>query len=197
MSIDQQTSVDSIVDVDMTVAQVGNRIRTLRAKRDLTLQSLADKTGLSSSMLSLVERGKASPSIGTLVAIASALGVHMTDLFEADGDRTEDLVIRSGDQPIFVTSEGVQRRLIRTDDARGLELVFNDYQPGTQSSVEPTHHSGYEYGIVLKGRLVVEVGGDSYEVRSGDCIAYDSTVPHRISNPGKSPARAVWVNVER
>lgn len=195
--LDEKERVNTVVDVDLTVAQVGNYIRTLRAKRSLTLQSLAEKTGLSSSMLSLVERGKASPSIGTLVAIASALGVHMSSLFDADMDRAGDLIIRVDDQPVYVTSSGVRRRLIRTDQARGVELVFNDYEPGTESSNNPVHHAGFEYGVVLKGRLIVEVGGERYEVKQGDCISYDSTVPHKILNPGRTAARALWLNLER
>src|SRR5918994_2299004 len=61
------------------LAAIGNRIRDLRGQKTLTLQALSELTGLSPSMLSLVERGQTTPSIGTLVVISSALGVHMSD----------------------------------------------------------------------------------------------------------------------
>jgi transcriptional regulator with XRE-family HTH domain len=97
----RQTAVgktDTFVDAESTVALVGNRIREMRVERNLTLQALAERTGLSSSMLSLVERGKTSPSIGTLVAISYALGVHMTDLFDDDGAEEREPVVRFDDQ---------------------------------------------------------------------------------------------------
>lgn len=196
-SVTQTHNPDTVVDADATVAQVGNRIRELRVERNLTLQALADKTGLSSSMLSLVERGKTSPSIGTLVAIASALGVHMTDLFDDDGGNEKEPVVKFEDQHLYVTGEGVQRRVVRTDAAHGIEFVMNEYEPGTGSAGEPVHHEGHEYGLVLDGTLTVEVDGMTYELRPGDSIAYSSTLPHKIVNAGTDHVRAVWINLER
>lgn len=185
------------LDAGATVAFIGNRIRELRAQRNLTLQALAEHTGLSSSMLSLVERGKTSPSIGTLVAISSALGIHMSDLLDNRSQHREDRVIQADDQPVFVTAEGVKRRVARTDDDRGLELVINEYEPGTGSGSAATHHSGYEYGMVLEGKLTIEVDGERFELKPGDSIAYHSELPHKIVNEGLKHVRAVWVNLER
>ena len=187
---------DTVVDAEATVALVGNRIRELRTNRNLTLQELAERTGLSSSLLSLVERGKTSPSIGTLVAISFALGIHMTDLFDNRTDATKEPVNRVENQPVYVTAQGVKRRVVRTDDLHGIELVFNDYEPGTGSGVAPVHHSGHEMGVVLGGKLTVEVDGSTYDLRPGDCIAYDSELPHKIVNNGRRHARAVWINLE-
>lgn len=188
---------DTVVDADVTVALVGNRIRELRANRNLTLQALADRTGLSSSMLSLVERGKTSPSIGTLVAIASALDVHMTDLFDDVGAKETQPVVRLEDQQLYATREGVQRRVVRMDDTHGIELVVNEYEPSTGSGGEPVHHQGHEFGLVLEGNLTVEVNGSEYELRPGDSISYDSRLPHKILNKGKKHVKAVWVNLQR
>lgn len=188
---------DTVVDAEATVAHVGNQIRALRGSRNLTLQALAESTGLSSSMLSLVERGKTSPSIGTLVAISSALGVHMSDLFDDKHEKFQEPVTRMEDQQVYVTALGVKRRVAKIDNERGTELVINEYEPGTGSGAEPIHHSGYEYGIVLEGRLRVEVSGEPYDLKPGDCISYDSMLPHRIVNQGRKHVRAVWVNLDR
>jgi transcriptional regulator with XRE-family HTH domain len=188
---------DTVVDAKATVALVGTRIRELRTGRNLTLQELAERTGLSSSLLSLVERGRTSPSIGTLVAVSFALGIHMTDLFDDRTDATKEPVNRVENQPVYVTAQGVKRRVVRTDDLHGIELVFNDYEPGTSSGVAPVHHSGHEMGVVLGGKLTVEVDGSTYDLRPGDCIAYDSELPHKIVNNGRRHARAVWINLER
>lgn len=186
-----------LVDTDDTLITLGQRIREIRAERNLTLQTLAQRTGLSPSMLSLVERGKTSPSIGTLVAIASALGMHMSDLFAGDALDQPNVVVRRGEQPVYEASQGVTRRIVRADYANGVEIAINDYEPGTGSGPEPTRHGGVEFGILLEGSLTVEVNGVKYQLGEGDCISYESMTPHRIWNEGPSHARAVWVNLDR
>lgn len=180
-----------------TVAAIGNQIRNLRSEKRLTLKDLGERTGVSPSMLSLVERGKTSPSIGTLVAISSALGVHMSDLIVDDDGSSEELVSRHKDQDAFTTSLGVQRRILRVDRIRGVEIAVNEYEPETGSALSPTHHPGYEYGVVLKGRLTVELEGEEkHELRTGDLISYSSTVPHRIWNHTSGHVRALWINLD-
>ncbi len=191
----EPTDTDSVA-VE-TLQAIGSRIRGLRSSRDLTLQELGELTGLSASMLSLVERGKTSPSIGTLVAISYALGVHMRDLVSGDRPTEPDPVSRRDDQPEFHTPSGVRRRVLRDDRQRGLEVAINEYAPGTSSAERPLHHEGFEYGVLIEGKLVVEIGDEEYELRPGDLVSYDSASPHRISNPGKRSARALWVNLDR
>ena len=182
-------------DADDTLLSLGTTLRDLRRKRALTLQELATETGLSASMLSMVERGRASPSIGTLVALASALGVHMSSLFERDGAVVAEPVHRLADQPVIETPEGVSRRLAVVDNEKNVEVVVNEYPPGTASAAKPLHHAGHEYGILLEGVLTVEFENASYHLRPGDAIGYSSELPHRISNGGRRPAKAIWINV--
>ena len=202
-TIDEQSTSASQSGTDLidlaanALLAIGSRIRQLRGERGLTLQGLAEMTGLSSSLLSLVERGKTSPSIGTLVAIAHAFDVHMTDLMP-ETPATEVLpVLRHDEQRVYATPEGVTRRILRDDRIRGLELALNEYGPGGRSADSLLHHAGYEYGVVIEGTLTVEMDGDSFELQPGDSIAYDSTQPHRIMNKGRRAARAMWVNLDR
>lgn len=185
----------AVVTTEDHLAEIGGRIRSLRAEQGLTLQAVAERTGLSSSMVSMVERGRTSPSIGTLIAIASALGVHMADLFELDVDGPRDVVQRAAEHQVVETGHGVLRRLVQVDPRRGLELVVNEYAPGTASAVQVTHHGGYEYGYVLEGVLTVELQNAEHHLEPGDSIAFESTRPHRIVNGGPGCARAVWVNL--
>ena len=189
------TSPRTVVTTEDHLTELGGRIRALRVEQGLTLQMIAERTGLSSSMVSMVERGRTSPSIGTLIAISSALGVHMADLFELDVDGSRDVVQRSADHQIVETAQGVLRRLVQVDPRRGLELVVNEYEPGTASAVQVTHHGGYEYGYVLEGTLTVELQNTAHQLEPGDSIAFESTRPHRIVNEGRRRARAVWVNL--
>jgi transcriptional regulator with XRE-family HTH domain len=183
------------VETSDTLAAMGARIRELRSQEGLTLQTLGERTGLSPSMLSLVERGQTSPSIGTLVVICSALGIHMSDLL-ATQDQSGGLVSRAQKQPIFETSRGVLRRILREDRMRGVEIAINEYAPDTGSAESPVHHAGFEYGIVLEGELAVEVEGHAHVLSPGDLISYDSSRGHRIWNHSAGRVRALWVNLE-
>jgi transcriptional regulator with XRE-family HTH domain len=185
------------VETAGTLAAMGARIRELRSQAGMTLQAMGNLTGLSPSMLSLVERGQTSPSIGTLVVICSALGIHMSDLLAVQNQSGEGLVSRAQRQPIFETSRGVLRRILREDRTHGIEIAINEYEPGTGSADSPVHHVGFEYGIVLEGELAVEVDGTSHVLSPGDLISYDSSRGHRIWNHSAGRVRALWVNLER
>lgn len=180
---------------DATIRQVGARIRERRKQLGLTLNEVAERTGVSISMLSMLERGVAGASIGTLVAVASALHLQMHDLFEVADETARSPLIRREDQTEVVTGEGVLRRLLHHSRADGVEIVVHEYEPGTASGDRPLHHEGREFGFLLSGSLTVEVDGVSHRLRPGDAVAYDSAKPHRMVNVGRGRARAVWVNV--
>jgi transcriptional regulator with XRE-family HTH domain len=180
-----------------TLAAIGVRMRELRQARRMTLQALAAHTGLSPSMLSLVERGRASPSIGSLVVIASALGVTMSDLIVLEPPPEERIVVRASDQHAVETAQHVVRRLLREDRSRGVSIAINEYAPHTGSAEKPVTHDGFEYGYVLEGKLTVEVDGVAYQLGQGDLIAYSSRRPHRFWNHGKRKVRTLWFNLKR
>jgi transcriptional regulator with XRE-family HTH domain len=183
-------------DTDKTVREIGTQIRRLRTRRRMTLNDVSEETGISVSMLSMLERGVATPSIGTLVAVTSALGSRMSDLFDGADVADRSPVSRLADQVEMVTGAGVLRRLIHDERIRGMELVMNEYEPGTSSGDELTHHGGAEFGVVISGTLKVELDDQVHVLKTGDGIGYDSTRPHRISNVGRTKARAVWVNLD-
>jgi transcriptional regulator with XRE-family HTH domain len=177
------------------VRAVGASVRTARKRRGLTLQELADRTGVSMSMLSMLERGVASPSIGTLVSVSSALGLHMSQLFQDASALPTSPVRRLPDQVVVQAAEGVSRRLVHTDLDNDLEMVVNEYEPDTSSSRTPVHHEGMEFGLVISGQLTVQLDEVDYLLAAGDGIAYASTTPHVLSNRGTTKAKAVWINV--
>ena len=194
----QQAAKTSLGDsTGDAIALIGTRIRDVRTMKDMPLRALAAQTGLSMSMLSLVERGKASPSIGTLIAICSALDLHMADLLAPVNLVRQSPVSRAEDQPVVQTRAGVDRRILRDDRVNGVELAINQYAPDTGSAPTPIHHDGFEYGVVLEGQLTVELDGTVHTLKAGDLISYDSARNHRISNRGPRKARALWVNLRR
>jgi transcriptional regulator with XRE-family HTH domain len=179
---------------DVVLRAIGRRIRHKRAAQGLTLAEVAEKTGLSVSMLSLVERGKASASVGTLVAIGSTLDLRVAELI---GGREQEskIVTPFGDQSVLKALRGVVHRVVADDQIRGLQITFNQYGRGTANSPKPITHEGFEYGLILDGNLEVTVDGTRHSLSVGDLISYRSTRPHRIVNRGKKRARAIWINL--
>ncbi|PZQ97664.1 MAG: hypothetical protein DI533_10840 [Cereibacter sphaeroides] len=180
-----------------TLVAIGQRIREIRKGRGMTLQALADSCGLSSSMLSLVERGLASPSIGSLIVVGEALGTTMSELLSANDDQISGLVTRASEAKIVETARHVVRRVLKDDRSRGISIAVNEYAPKTGSNESPLNHEGFEYGLVLEGQLTVEVDGVSHIMNEGDLIAYSSRRNHRIWNHGDRVARTVWFNTSR
>jgi transcriptional regulator with XRE-family HTH domain len=173
---------------------VGKKLRLRRLERGLTLQAVSKRTGVSAAMLSLVERGKASPSVGTLVAINSLLNLHIPELL-GNATGNQELVTPVAKQTVVKPLRGVTHRVIADDAARGLQLTLNQYSRGSANSAEPITHAGFEYGLVLDGELEVTVDGESHLLRPGDLISYWSAKPHRIVNRGSKKARALWINL--
>ncbi|MGB3483865.1 MAG: cupin domain-containing protein [Mycobacterium sp.] len=181
---------------EQTMLIVGARIRAMRLRQQLTLRDVAERTGVSVSMLSMLERGVSTASVGTLVAVASALGVHMYDLFAHRDSADGSPVTRLAEQTVVRMGEGTTRRVAHSDSAAGVELAVNEYEPGGASGPSATHHDGREFGVLISGQLTVELEGESHVLGPGDVIAYSSERPHRIANTGAEHAVAVWVNVD-
>lgn len=183
--------------INQALASIGGRIRELRQSRSWTLQALADATNLSPGMLSLVERGRASPSIGSLIIIANVLEVPMSDLLAENQDANENIVVRASEAHAIETSQHVIRRLLKEDEGRGVSFAINEYEPRTGSSDLPISHEGFEYGFVLEGKLSVEVDQTKYLLEAGDLISYSSRRPHRIWNHSSQKVRTLWINLKR
>lgn len=192
------STVDSSNDATaMALTAIGSRIKEIRVSRAMTLQALSETSGVSPSMLSLVERGRASPSIGTLVVIASSLGVTMSDLVAADVAPDENLVVRASEPKGIETAQHVIRRVLREDRSRGLSIAVNEYAPATGNADQPISHDGFEYGFILEGQLTVTVDGATYILDAGDLISYSSRRSHRIWNYSNARVRTIWFNLRR
>jgi transcriptional regulator with XRE-family HTH domain len=176
--------------------RLGERVLGLRRQRGLMLRQVSERTGVSVAMLSMIERGRSNPSIGTLHALADAFGVRMSELLHSiEPPDQHSIVRRAENQEVIRAGSGVERRIMIGDTARGYELAENRYEPGTASNRAPLHHQGYEFGFVLEGQLEVTVGDRVYVARTGDAIQLDSSLPHRFRNPGPHVTRTLWVNI--
>ena len=173
-----------------TPPHFGGRIRDLRRKGDLTLQQLADRAGISVGFLSQVERGKATPSLGTLASIADALGVEI-DWFVAT-PKPADSVTRAGERELFSLS----------DASLSYERLNTVLPGGTLSSVivhipvgyasELTAHTGEELIVVLEGTLRQTLGEAMFTLNAGDSFHFMGDTPHSFANVGDKPVRLLW-----
>jgi transcriptional regulator with XRE-family HTH domain len=191
----------------MTTAQIGQRLREARLERGMSLRALAQSLGVSASLLSQVETGKTQPSVSTLYAIVSELGVSLDDLLgvTADGGRTPPPaptsapVQRAADNPVLEMENGVRWERLAIGQDGVADALLVTYAPGASSSVEGRlmRHAGVEYAYVLEGRLTLQLDFDEYELGPGDSLHFDSVRPHLYSNRGDTVARGVWFVVGR
>ncbi|WP_193318539.1 helix-turn-helix domain-containing protein [Nonomuraea phyllanthi] len=177
---------------------VGSRLRSLRKERGFTLERLGELSGLSTGIISQVERGLANPSFTTLVQLAHGLGIPVGGLFQTEEETRPPVVRRSerrrlGGHGVDMNSESVYE-LLTPDLSGALEVTWVETRPGHDTSATPFTHRGEEVGVVLSGRTHVYLDGVRYELGPGDSIRYPSTVPHWYVNPGDEVCTAIWVS---
>jgi len=174
----------------------GEKVRALRMQRGFTLSHLAEKTKRSVSLLSQIETGNVSPSFSSMQTIADALEVSLAQIIseEPTTEGGDFYHIRESERKVLITQGGVQHQLL----SRGLSLPFEfnvlEIPPGASTGDPLYFHEGEECGFLLEGELVLEVGRQVHHLKPGDSITMKSSLPHKLSNPGKQKARAVWVN---
>lgn len=186
---------------------VGQRLRAERESHGVSLRELARRLAISPSALSQIETGRSRPSVGTLYAIVSELGLSLDELFgsrraaaDAGPAETGSVVQRRDERKGIDLESGVRWERLTPHAERDTDFLHVVYEVGGASSRPGTHmrHMGREYGLVLSGRLRVTIGFDEeHELGPGDSIAFDSTRPHRLENAGDVPVEAIWFVVGR
>jgi transcriptional regulator with XRE-family HTH domain len=180
---------------------LGARLRAERLGQGIGLREMARRLGISASALSQIETGKAQPSVSKLFDIVNLLGVSVDGLLSdaprvlvPRGHEGFFSLQRSGDHETLELESGVLWSRLTAGSFPGVEYLRVTYQPGACSSGEGSfmRHAGQEFGYLLSGRLLVEVGFDRHELGPGDSISFPATTPHRLSNDGDEPAHAVW-----
>jgi transcriptional regulator with XRE-family HTH domain len=175
----------------LSSVDVGSRLRELRQERDMSMRALARASGLSTNALSMIERGRTSPSVSTLYKVSDALGVPITAFFRLEPPKQE-VVFRKSDQRRRVPfPRGVWEGLGGESFVGGLEPFMLNLEVGASSGRFGMLHSGHEFVLCLEGTLEYEVEDERYTLESGDSLLFAAQLRHRWRNAGKSPCRVV------
>jgi transcriptional regulator with XRE-family HTH domain len=160
---------------------IGDRIRSVRTTRNVTLRRLASDAGVSPALISQVERGITDPSLDTLRRIAQALDIPLFDLFQ-DPSESEVAVVRAASRSLIRSPHGGLSYSRVSPGFGKLEVLEGVLEPHRVSSETPWAHPSEECVLVTVGLLTVEVDGDLYHLRQGDSCYFDSRRPHRYLN---------------
>ncbi len=177
---------------------VGGKIRALRLKKKMGLVELGRHSGLSPAMLSKIERGRLFPTLPTLLRIALVFSVGLDYFFGDRRDRPVVAVVRREDRLTFPEQPGKPSAYrFQSLDFPAVERPFNAYlaefMPASAPRQKPHQHPGGEFVYVLTGTLSLRVGADEHELRQGDSVFFDSTVPHTYRRAGADACSAIVV----
>ncbi len=178
------------------VGAIGPKVRDLRQQLGLSLQQLAQRAGVSAAAIHKVERGDMVPTITTLLKLAAAFDRPIGHFVEDSGD----------DEPVATLTPAAARGAVHTE-AAGVALgsisgpAERFRTAGAVASIEAgasggsRMRPGEDLVLVCEGTLAFEVGSERYILHSGDALHYPTDRPHRWSNSGSEPARAIWISV--
>ncbi len=201
-------------------AVLGGKLRAERERQGITVREMARRVDVSPSLVSQIERGLVTPSVGTLWSMTAELGLAMDGLFSdterggvageqrpgapgngtaAPARRAHDVVQRGHNRQHIRLAGGVawERLTAQPDDQ--VEFLHVKYEAGAESCPENSffRHGGKEYAYILEGRLGLQIGFDRYELGPGDSVSFEAHNPHRLWAIGDEPVTAIWVIINR
>lgn len=162
---------------------LGEKIRAKRTEKNMSLKELAEKTGLTASFLSQVERDLAEPSITSLRHIAESLDVPI--FYFLLEEQKHNPVVKKDERKVLKLPEShLSFELLSPDLNRQMEMMIGRLEIGAWSVEEPTAHPGEECILVLEGAMNIFIGDEEYLLEEGDSIYYFAAIPHRLVSCG-------------
>lgn len=185
-----QTAVNEVID------GLGAKLREVRQQRNLSLQQLASRSGVSAAAIHRMEHGHMVPTITTLMKVAAALN-RPVSYFVNEQDPDQPVMYIPADErpPVFTSKEGLELRSVSGPYGHFLLAgAMADIAPGADSGDTPMEHPGEELVHLLEGRLEITVQDRCTSLEPGDSLHFRTDRPHRWRNPDrKRPARALWL----
>jgi transcriptional regulator with XRE-family HTH domain len=186
----------------------------------LSLRELGRRTGVTASLLSQIENGKSDPSVSTLSALVSELGLSLDALLRSEWEVPDERapngdgvggqngaiplngtpdhgvspVIRPPERQTLDLDSGVVWERLTRGPSEVLDALLVTYEPGatSSSSGKLLRHSGTEHAYLMSGELTLQLGFETYRLQAGDSLEFDGATPHVYCNQGDVPARGLW-----
>jgi XRE family transcriptional regulator, regulator of sulfur utilization len=186
----------ALIDSMESQIHIGPRVRALREAMDLSLRDLAERSGVSAPMLSQVERGETSPTLSIASRIAAGLELRLSQLLRLD-ESSPVTIVRAGEGRR--AGAGGHSVEILTAPLPGQRAELSRHVLAPQASTggpgdPPMHEAGSrETALVERGRAVLVLDAERYELHAGDCVTFDADLTHRFENPGEEEAALLAV----
>ncbi len=172
---------------------VGGRLRELRQERNMSMRALARASGLSANALSMIERGRTSPSVSTLYKLATAMEIPITAFFREDPPQ-QDIVFRKAEERTRVPfMRGLWEGLGGEAFVGRVEPFMLTLESGASSGPFGIVHTGHEFVLCLRGQLEYQVENNRFLLEAGDSLIFAAQLTHRWRNPGKMVTNAIFV----
>jgi len=172
---------------------VGIRLRQLREQRGLSIRALARQSGLSANALSLIERGRSSPSVSTLYKVAAAMNVPITTFFQTEPDLHDVVHLKAAERTRVPFTRGLVEGLGGEMFSGRVEPFALTLENGANSGPQPIIHTGHEFVLCLRGQLEYQVEDEIFLLEAGDSLLFAAHRQHRWRNPGPLVTSAIFV----
>jgi len=174
---------------------VGKKLKAIRLKSDMTIQELAERSKVSSNMISRIERGLTIPSVEILMKLAAVFDKSI-NYFVEEVSTTHEVVFSSPgkrDKTVYDDEHNMQTESF-TSGLRDPQFMsfFCTVKKGGSSGVQNMYHPGDELIFVLEGTIKVEIAGETHVLNAGDSLSFKSHLPHRWDNVGAEDAKVIW-----
>jgi transcriptional regulator with XRE-family HTH domain len=178
---------------DAVSVNIGDRLREIRESRNISMRTLATKSGLSANALSMIERSKASPSVSTLYKLAEALGVSITSFFGSDSERKQVVFLKSDERGRVSFTRGIFEGLGGEHFVGRVEPFMLTLENSANSGPRTMSHSGHEFVFCLRGELEYQVERQLYQLGPGDSLLFAAHLKHKWRNTGRNVATALII----
>lgn len=173
--------------------KLGNRIRTVRKAKKITLVELSKQTGIAQATLSRIETGRMTGTVDSHRKIAEALGLGLAELYAPLDRRYEEIVHAKKETPRKVVHQGrgCQMELLTQEvTKKKITPLLLTLSGNSKTATEHNERGVEKFVWVLDGELEVSVEKENYPMKSGETLYFDASFPHRLSNPRAKTAKA-------
>jgi transcriptional regulator with XRE-family HTH domain len=178
---------------DAVSVNIGERLRELREARNISMRALATRSGLSANALSMIERGRASPSVSTLYKLADALGVSITSFFGSETERKQVVYLRANERARVSFTRGIFEGLGGEEFVGRVEPFMLTLESNANSGPRSMAHIGHEFVFCLRGELEYQVERQIYQLSAGDSLLFAAHLKHRWKNVGGKVVTALII----